>query len=454
MIDFKNLAKGHDEEAIKDLQTIIQCDSVYDENTVSKEMPYGAGVFACFKEMEKIALREGFKVDLCDNHCVEISYGEGKKVIDIYAHLDVVPVNGTWMYPCFGGEVHDGKLYGRGASDDKGPAMAAFYALKLLKENNLIDDYKVRLVLGGDEERGSSCLEYYFHTLKKPYATYGFTPDAEFPLIYGEKGIRNYTYEGDVDLGPVIKIEAGVVSNAVIDEATIILKQDYEFQNYLLTLVNVKYEIVENDVDFLKVKFYGKAAHGSTPELGVNAGIIALNVVGDFYGIELLEELSFDYKDPNGRNFKQFYETKNMGITTYNVGIINYSNGHLKFVVNFRFPENVISDDVFAQIAKRYDGLELIPSGESQVLYFDPETPFIKALADVYVRETGDVEHKPMTIGGGTYAKEAKNTVAFGSNFPGKNDSIHAPNEKIDLEDFLGSIPIYMDAIYTLGKLD
>ena len=91
---------------------------------------------------------------------------------------------------------------------------------------------------------------------------------------------------------------------------------------------------------------------------------------------------------------------------------------------------------------------------ESKPLFYDPlKTPFIQKLAEVYVLETNDEVNKPMTIGGGTYAKEAKNTVAFGSHFPGKEDHIHEANEKIDLEDFYNSMSLYAHAIYALGNL-
>jgi len=89
----------------------------------------------------------------------------------------------------------------------------------------------------------------------------------------------------------------------------------------------------------------------------------------------------------------------------------------------------------------------------SKPLLVDPKSEFIQTLLRAYQDETGDTTSPMITIGGGTYAKEAKNTIAFGSNFPGKIDNIHDANEKIDLDDLYRSIAIYARAINDLGRL-
>ena len=177
-----------------------------------------------------------------------------------------------------------------------------------------------------------------------------------------------------------------------------------------------------------------------------------LECLGDFYGIDVLKELAHQYKDYNGKNLNQYYYSENMGVTTYNVGLISYKDGVFEMVVNFRYPEIVDVDKVIDKI-KEISPLKLYTERASHYLYFDPNCEMVKTLLDVYQKETGDYKSKPMTIGGGTYAKEAKNTIAFGSHFPGREDNIHSPNEKIDLDDFYNSISIYAHAIYKLGKL-
>ena len=177
-IDYKKLVKPYEKESIEALQGFVKINSIYDENSVTKEHPFGLGVQNALDYVAKLAEKEGFNVDRCDNYCTEISYGEGK-LISIFAHADVVPVSGKLTHEPFGAEIENDIMYGRGTSDDKGPGIAAFYALKALKDNNLIKGYKVSLVFGGDEERGGSCLDHYFHIMKKPDPKYGFTPDAD-----------------------------------------------------------------------------------------------------------------------------------------------------------------------------------------------------------------------------------------------------------------------------------
>ena len=450
-MDFKKICEPYKKEAYEFLLKDLAINSVYDPTTITLEAPYGKGVFKCFELLKEWAIDNGFKVDMCDGHCIELECGEGERLISIFAHQDVVPATGNWNHEPFEPyyDEKENRLYARGTSDDKGPGISCLYGLKALKDNNLIKNFRVRFVFGGDEERGSSCLDYYFKELKKEYPTYGFTPDADFPLIYGEKGIVNYEYKGHLPLNNVISIKAGVASNLVIDKAEVKVSEPEKLLEYLKSDERVQWNQISDDT----FAILGKSAHGSTPELGINAGVIALGILGEVYNNPMLTLLCNEYSDYNGQNMHVKYESKDMGLTTYNVGTLNYEDGFFSMVVNFRHPENVDAEKVLSKI----EGCSPLPItilSKAPYLYFDPEnTPFIKELYKVYVEETGDTIHKPMAIGGGTYAKEAKNTIAVGSCFPGKVDHIHEANEKIDLEDFYNSISIYAHAIYALGNL-
>ena len=223
MKQINELSKKYFEKAVYSLKNWIQINSIYDESTKTKDMPFGKGVSDALKYIGELALEDGFDVDYCEGYCTEISFGNGP-LIAIYAHADVVPVSGEWKYPPFSGEIEDDIMYGRGTSDDKGPAIAAYYALKILRDLDLIKGYKVSLVIGGNEESGSACLEHYFNELNKPYPVYGFTPDGEFPLIYGEKAIATYSVKLQKEFSEIESIKGGVVINSVIDEATCLLR--------------------------------------------------------------------------------------------------------------------------------------------------------------------------------------------------------------------------------------
>lgn len=450
-MDFKSWLMPYQKEALEKLQVWIQIPSVYDEESVTKQHPFGKEVARALEYIACLGEEKGFSVDRCDGYCTEITYGKGEKIIGIYAHCDVVPVSGNWKHPPFAAEIEDDVLYGRGTSDDKGPAMAAFYALVALKEKGMIDEsYQVRLVIGGNEERGSACLDYYFHHLHKPYPTYGFTPDGEFPLIYGEKGIANYQTKGKISLSAIESIQAGVVANSVIDFASATLKK-VDIEQLCAYLEEKKYQYHMEEKENICLEIRGKAAHGSLPEEGVNAGLQMLDVLSHIYDIPEWKAIVHAYEDPSGKSLGEFYHSDLLHDTTYNVGIIEYQDDVFSMVVNFRYPEQVSPEEVVKRIDQKLPFQTTLLSA-SKALCFDPQSPMIQNLLHVYQEETGDMTTPIMTIGGGTYAKESQNTIAFGSAFPGSHDCIHDANEHIELKDFYLSMPIYAHAIYTLGK--
>lgn len=453
-IDFKQLVKPYEKTALKELSKWIQINSIFDQDTVSEKTPFGKGVAEALEFIATLAEKEGFVVDRCDNYCTEISYGEGE-LIAIYAHADVVPVSDNWDDEPFSGAIKSERVVGRGTSDDKGPAMAAFYALKALKDSNLIKNYKVTLVIGGNEESGSACLEHYFNVLKKPYPKYGFTPDGSFPLIYGEKGISNYSASLKIDLPNVLSIDAGLVANSVIDKAEAVLKTDSHLLSSIkkyFEATSLNFEITNINESTIRLVVLGRAAHGSTPLLGLNAGLGLLKFLGIHYHSTILEKIADNYLDATGEKMGVYACSEMLHETTFNVGLISYKDGVLSCVVNFRYPETVNVNETIKAIEELNLGSITLLS-ESKPLLIDPKSDMVQGLLKVYQEETGDLTTPIMTIGGGTYAKESKNTLAFGSAFPGSDDHIHDKNEHIMLKDFYSSMSIYAHAIYHLGNL-
>ena len=446
---FKDLVKPYAEESLKTLIDFVNIDSVYDEKTVTKEMPYGQGVSNALAFVKALAEKDGLEVKDIDGRAIEIYFGDKTLPnIGIFAHADVVPATGEWVTPPFAAEIRDSKLYARGTSDDKGPAVAAYYATKALFDNEMIDKYSVRLVIGGDEERGSSCMRYYFNEAKAPAPLYGFTPDAEFPLIYGEKAITNFIATKKIDLSPIKSIVGGEAANSVIDKAEVVLPLDENLLN-LLDERAVKYSVTKGKSDMTLI-FHGKSAHGSLPALGINAGVILFKELGEFYDLPLLINLAAKYADPSGKTMNGYLETPLLGESTYNIGLLSYKNKELSFTTNFRYPENVDLANHLEMLSKELE-MTLKVKSTSKHLLFDPESAFIKTLLSAYQDETLDYESKPLAIGGGTYAKECPNTVAFGSAFKGRSGDIHSPNEHIYIDDFYAQMAIYARAIYYLG---
>ena len=446
-MNYKKLLEPYKVDMLDALRRFVQIPSVYDEKTITKEMPYGKGVNDALDYVARLGERFGFDVDKCDGHAVELSIGEGEKLIGIYAHADVVPVSGTWISEPFTPDIRDGNIYGRGTSDDKGPMIAAFYAVKALKDNGLLRNYRVKIVVGGDEERGSSCLEYYFEKLHKEYPTYGFTPDSDFPLIYGEKEIIDFWPSLKIKIPHVKSIEGGVATNAVNDKTTIELDDPTALVEYLKKN-NKQFEVNGN-----KVTVIGKSCHGSTPQEGVNAALISLIALGEIYNVPEIKAIGEGLSETSGKAFNGFAHSDLLKDTTYCVGLISYKDDELKFSVNFRYPENVNYKEYVNRFDKAY-GTKSVTKGEpNRHLLFDPKSPLVQTLLKAYQEESGDYKSEVLTTGGGTYAKHAKNTIAFGALFPGRVSTMHEPNEYMPLEDFYLSAVIYAHAIDLLGKL-
>ena len=442
----KRLMRQYRVDMIDATRRWVAINSIYDEKTVSKKMPFGKGVDEALEYVAKLGERYGFEVDRCDGYATELTIGEGDKMIGIFGHADVVPVSGEWKFGPFNPTIKNGKMYGRGTSDDKGPAIAAIYAAKALKDAGLVRGYKIRIVIGGDEERGSGCLEHYFHVLKKPYPTYGFTPDSDFPLIYGEKGIINFYPTWKINLPHVKSIKAGVVSNAVCDKAEVELDNASVFSEFLASK-NVAHTINKNVVTVT-----GVTCHGSVPEMGDNAALKLFRNLGEFLNVDLLKNLGEKLNESSGKLFNGFAETKLLGKTTYCVGLASYEKGVLKLTVNFRYPEGVDAKKFIKNFDVNFEAKSEVGE-ESPSLLYDPECELVKTLLKAYRRQTLDF-HKPLTTGGGTYAKHSKNTIAFGAVFPGRNTHMHEPNEFIVIRELVKASEVYARAIHALGTLE
>ncbi|MCI2068966.1 MAG: Sapep family Mn(2+)-dependent dipeptidase [Bacilli bacterium] len=448
---YASLAKKYSKEALEFLKEACSINSIYDEKTIAPEKPFGEGVDKALKYIADLGVKLGFKAERCDGYASELTYGEGP-LIDIYAHMDVVPVSPNWLSDPFTPRIENDVMYARGSADDKGPGIAALYGAKLCLDQGWIKGYKVRVIFGGNEERGSLCLDHYFHKMHKPYPTYGFSPDADYPLIFAEKGIYTYKVDFDLDDQRIPSFKYGQATNVVLDEAYLPLKDSSLFVKPLADYQKNHPEIMAEILNS-SLHFKGKASHGSVPWNGVNAGLHLLNFLGEVFNIKVLKEIFLDYQYGDGKNFDGDYKSAYFDSSSYCVGVMSYDGKTLSLLVNMRLPENVEADKAVEHVEKvtHPSCIELL--GGSPSLVKDPSSPFIQALLKAYQEETGDYQTKPLAIGGGTYARETENTVAFGMQFPGVDCLMHQDNEFLRLKDFYQSIGIYAHAIQALGEL-
>jgi len=439
------------EEALANLKKFVAINTVMDLKSASESSPFGTGVRQGLDFVADLGRKLGFNVDYCSHYVTELSLGTGP-VIDVYCHADVVPVSKNWKTDPFKVTIDsNNKMYGRGVSDDKGPGMASLYGIKMLSDLGYINGYKVRMIFGGNEENGSAGLEAYFHKLKKGYPSYGISPDGDYPLIYAEKGIFTYKASYDLFIPGLTNFHFGQATNIVLDEVKLKLNGVTDLEAKV-----AKFDMENADIRvFLaegEIVFKGKAAHGSIPWEGVNAGLYALKFMSEVLNIPVLENIFNDYNDGRGTAFDGNYPSKYFDGASYNIGKISYEDGKLTLVCNMRLPENVGPEEACTNIANKTKAkIELI--GGSPALINDPKSAFIQELLKAYVEQTGDTESKPLAIGGGTYARDSKNSVAFGCTFPGRDPKMHQDDEVFSLEDFYASIYIVAAAVDKLGKL-
>ena len=446
---YQELTKPYQEEMMKSLKEFVAIDSVYDEKSQDAQNPFGKGVSAALKYIESLAKKDGFIVKNYDNMVVEILTNELEPNITIMAHADVVPTGTGWPQDPFIIKEDGDNLYARGVADDKGPLLSCYYGLKALRDNNLLGNYQVRFLVGGNEERGSACMEYYFHTLKKKQPTYGFSPDSAYPLTYAEKGIIGFVVRKDID-SPIISMKGGVASNSVIEKCEVVLKEDLNLVSYLNDKEADYSYLVKGE--HMVLTFNGLAAHGSVPWMGKNAAMKAVKYLGDYFNNADLKALYKLYSPTRGEGVNAAANSENMGTNSLNVGLFSIEKGKLEMVVNFRHVETVSSEQMISNIKEASKPFEVEVLGISKLLYYPKDSELITTLLKVYQEETGDYKTPIIASGGGTYAKEANNIVAFGMEYPGYDCKMHGVNECTEKKYLFESMGIYAHAIVELGK--
>lgn len=447
MINFKELAVGYKDEALNCLMEILSINTVLDEYDPNSKYPFGKGNFDCLNYMLNKGVEEGFLTVNIENYAGHIEYGTKGKILGVLGHLDVVPATGNWKFPPFTPTVENGKLYARGALDDKGAVVACYYAMKIIKDMGCEINNTIRLIMGCDEESGSRCLDKYLAMEKMP--DYGFSPDADFPLIYGEKGILSFDISGSVELGNLKSIKCGTRYNLVPDCVTAeFFELDVELFKIFLNDNNYQGSFKDNSVTLI-----GKSAHAMQPHIGVNAGVMLMEFI-NLMGGNKLSDFVLNSFDCFGEKLGLKLHDDQMGDLTVNLGIMNYDGSTLKLGYNCRLPK----DDHALVVKEKYDdyasefGLKVENFNYSKSHYVDPNSNLVKTLVSSYQQCYGDFENKPFTIGGGTYARAIKNAVAFGPMFLGREDVVHQPDEYIFISDFVKWIEIYAHAIYELVK--
>lgn len=475
-MEYQEFLKKNKDDMIFALQKVVRCSSEEGEPFVAPDgqtYPFGQGVQDALETVLEMGREMGFAVKNVDNYGGHIDFpGSGDKIMGILGHLDVVPAGDGWQHEPYGGEIEEGRLYGRGTSDDKGPVIACLFAMKALKEAGYQPKATIRLILGLDEETHWKGMEYYFARERKP--DWGFTPDADFPLINGEKGMLVFDlakkFARTSGEGLVLRsLSGGIAPNSVPDSCRAVLNASGPQQGEIYEEIRAKAAAYKEESGHaLKIRGMGKslelisagkASHGAKPEDGLNA----ISVMMDFLG-----RLSFVNEDVN--DFISFYNRhlgfclngeaagigfcdEKSGRLVLNVGMAEIGPEAGKLVINIRYPVSNVAEDIYAGLKPVLDRYEigLIKREEKPTVYIDVNDPLVQTLLSIYREHSGDYESQPQVIGGGTYAKAAPHIIAYGGMFPGDEDRMHQRDEYIDLKRYEQMAAIYADAIYKLS---
>ena len=442
----------HD-EMIDTLQKWIRVPSVKGE--AAPGAPFGKEV----RSMLDMALADceqmGFKTQNFDGYIAHADLGEGsdEDALAILAHLDVVPEGDGWKYPPYGAVIENGRMYGRGTSDDKGPAVAALYAMKAVKDVGIPLRRKVRLILGCDEESGWEDIAHYNKVSTMPRM--GFSPDASYPIINIEKGICRLELHGVLSNEglQVIAFNNGERPNVIPGRASALVAGDAATvaqAEAAAKKLDIPAEVQLTDKG-VSITVTGISGHAAYPETARNANgemLLLLRELGVQGDLRLLaDKIGLDYK---GEGLEISVSDGISGYLTCNLGIIRAGEGGVYATLDIRYPVMTNPDMIIKNVSASLPGMRVEAMEVKEPHHVPAGSELVQNLLDAYHEVTG-YERKCLYTGGGTYARSLQEGVAFGASFPQDEDLAHQANEYADIEGLYKNIKIFALAIVKLA---
>lgn len=447
----QNILK-YQEEILHDLDELIHIRSVSatDPAAASQALDY----------MLNRAEEMGFATKNIDGIAGHIEYGEGEELAAVLSHVDVVPAGEGWSVEPYALTEKDGRFYGRGVVDDKGPSVIALYCLKALKDAGIVPKRRIRLILGAAEEIGMNDMQTYFSHEEMP--TMGFTPDSEYGICFCEKGIMSVEVSAPQHDGTILTaLRAGNAVNAVPSKAYALIdcteNEDHQLRRFADARPG-EYDFIYT-MDGLRIAATGKAAHASVPREGLNAATHLIRILAANFGQLVLGSVCSFLDDAigletDGVSLGIACRDKESGALTVNVGVVEIDDKNAKAKIDIRYPVTADSDEIFEKISERAasEGLSTRLLNHEKPLFVRENLPIIQILKNAYQTVTGE-EAKLYSTGGGTYARVLNNNgVAFGPVFEGDPSKIHDADEGISRDNFFKHARICLEAIYQLAQ--
>lgn len=433
----------HQTSAIHTLQRLIRIPSYLQDSEPGA--PFGQDVLHCLKECLTIFEEEGFKTFIDpEGYYGYADIGTGEEIFGILCHLDVVPAGDEqlWHSPPFEGTIIEDSIVGRGTQDDKGPTVAALYAVKGILDSGATFNKTIRFIFGTDEENLWRCMAQY-HKKEQPI-TLGIAPDAGFPLTYAEKGLLQAYLVGEGST--VFHASSGNALNVVPEQACYKGPHSKEIAEEL-TRLGYDYETT---TEAILVK--GHSIHSKDAPLGVNAGIrLAEGMIAHHQHVALNFLANCVKYDGHGYTVIGDIKDEASGSLTFNAATLSIDEKETRIGLDIRIPVTVDKDTVVAALKETaskyqltYEEYDFLDS-----LYVPLESELVTTLLSAYRDVTGDMS-EPKVSGGATFARTMPNCVAFGATFKHTIDTMHQPNETWQLAEMNQTMAIYAEAIYRL----
>ena len=432
------------DDFLASLKTLISYPSVLNEG--ENGTPFGQAIQDVLEKTLEIAQEMGFQTYLDpEGYYGYAEIGQGEELLAVLCHLDVVPAGDLedWQTPPFEATLKDGWLIGRGVQDDKGPSLAALYAVKSLLDQGLAFTKRIRFIFGTDEETLWRCMNRYNQIEEK--ADLGFAPDSSFPLTYAEKGLLQVKLHGPGwEDRP---LQAGRALNVVPDKAT------YKGERLEELLPVIDQSGVNYTEETGAVTVLGLSKHSKDAAEGVNA------IVGLAESLSLIQPhpaLLFiaDAVGEDATGAALFGEIKDepSGALSFNIATLSIDEERSEIGIDIRIPVLADKDalverltEVAASYQLQYEEFDYVAP-----LYVPLDSPLVSTLMKVYQEETGD-QTPAMSSGGATFARTMENCVAYGALFPDALQTEHQANERAKLDDLYRAMEIYAETIRRLA---
>ena len=450
MKNFSTIIDSYKDDMIKMLCELVSFPSV--KADPAGTMPFGKAIDDCLRYTLGRAEEFGLKAEYIDGYAGHADIGSGEKTMGILVHLDVVPAGGGWDTDPFTATIKDGTIFGRGANDNKVASVATLFAIKACREMGVDFKKKVRVIFGCDEESGWADIDYYKTKHKMP--DFGYSPDGAFPVVNAEKGVVHL--ELMIPLGgddkKILSLTGGERANVVLEKTEALVDGSIAPS----TESNI---IAEKKGGATLITATGLAAHGSRPELGVNAGVMLMKVLRDSGLSGNVINLVCDCigGKTDGAGFGVNFKDEPSGELTLNLGILEKQGDSVRAVLDIRCPVTYDCIDVSRIItdkAAKY-GATVRKIHEHRPIYLPEDHPLIKTLLEQYTKVTG-LPGYVISMGGGTYARTMDNAVAFGCDFPDADDDhgIHKQNEYVSINDMMRACKVFANVIAAVQDID